>query len=138
MEEVYAYSFGSVGFVRFTTTNAMFLFLKQAGAKEKPQIGDRNLWISSSKSPEERKKSKTLSKFKKVLLDTKLAKPEDVKVDYKRGIVFVSRLRVAEWKNSADTESTDNLVIDQNAMQQVGIDVEPKKIYDAGAELLRN
>ena len=132
------YSFGSVGFVRFTTTDAMFVFLKQAAAKEKPQIGDRSIWISSSKSPEEGKKSKSLSKFKKVLLDTSLAKPEDVKVDYKRGIVFVRRLRVAEWKDAADPECTDNLVIDQETMQQVGNDVEPNKIYDAVAELLRN
>ena len=118
----------------------MFTFLKQRAAKEKPQCNGRSLWISSSKSPEERTKSKNLSKFKKVLIDTDLAKPEDVGVDYKRGIVFVKplgklRVRVAEWKV---TDDGDKLVIDQDAMQSVGIDVEPTKIYDAVAELLRN
>ena len=140
IDEIYAYTFGSVGFVRFATRDAMFAFLKQMGTKEKPQINGRSLWISSSKSPEERAKSKNLSKFKKVLLDTELAKPEAVKVDYKRGIVLVHKNgdwkhRVAEWKQ---TEDGDKLIINPDVLRQVGIIVEPDKIYDAVAELLRN
>ena len=113
----------------------MFQFLKQIDKKTKPQIAGRNVWISSSKSPEERTKAKNLSKLKKVLLDTDLAKPEDVKVDYKRGIVFIDKLRAAEWKNTAEG---DKLILNEEIMKRVGIDVEPSKLYDAVADLLRN
>ena len=131
VEEAYGYTFGSVGFIRFNSRDAMFQFLKNVNAKPKPQIKDRDVWISTSKSPEERTKAKNLSKFKKVLLDTGLAEPDRVKVDYKRGLVFVNKHRAAEWKD-------DRLVLNQLALQQAGIDVETSKLLDAVDDLMKN
>jgi hypothetical protein len=134
IEEAYAYSFGNVGFVRFSSIDALFQFLKKMNSKDKPQINGRSVWISTSKSPEERTKSKHLSKFKRVLLDTGLAEADSVKIDYKRGIVFVKGVRVAEWKTNAHE---DKLVINDVLLKQAGIKVEASKLYDAHAELLQ-
>ena len=130
-EEVYAYTFGSVGFVRFDTTTAMYQFLKTVNDKQRPQVHGRSVWISTSKSAEERAKSKYLSKFKKVLLDTNLAEPDKTKVDYKRDFVFVANRRVAAWKD-------DKLVVNHNGLLLAEIEIESSKPLDAVEELVRN
>ena len=89
VEESFAYNIGSVGFVRFRTRDAMFVFLNAFNSKDKPVFNNRPLWITTSKTPEERTKSKHLSKFKKVLIETGLVVPGNATIDYKRGIAFV-------------------------------------------------
>ena len=83
--------------------------------------------------PQERTKSKNLSKFKKVLVEAKLAPADTVKIDHKRGIVFVGRIRVAEWK----ADGPDNkLIASPEKLKQAHIDVNPTKLYDALEELM--
>ena len=70
-----------------------------------------------------------LSKFKRVLVETQLASPENVNIDHKRGFVYVHRVRVAEWKQT-------QIVIDPAKLKDVNINVEIEKIQDALAELV--
>ena len=90
--------------------------------------------MTTSKTPEERTKSKHLSKFKKVLIETNLAAPSSVKVDYTRGLIFVNRTRIAEWKTCGDASK---VVADVAKLNAVNIDIDPEKIYDAVDELLQ-
>ena len=53
----------------------MFNFLKSVGNGPKPKINGKEVWISVSKTPEERKKARSLGKLKRVLIETDLAKP---------------------------------------------------------------
>ena len=110
IDERFAYNFGSVGFVRFLNRNAMFQFLSNTRSKIKPTINGKAIWISTSKTPEERTKAKHLGKFKKVPIETQLATPEQVYIDYKLGRIFIDKVRVAEWKT---TEGQNKLVIDK-------------------------
>ena len=82
-DETYAYNFGRVGFVRFESKSQMFAFCKAVGTKPKPKVDGKEVWISVSKSPEERNKANTLGKFKRVLIKTSLATPDNIKIDYK-------------------------------------------------------
>ena len=134
IEETYAYTYGSVGFVRFETRDAMYVFLKDFERKEKPHINGKKIWVSVSKTPEERKKGTYLSKFKRMLIETNLEEADNIKIDYKRGIVFVDRKRVAEWTASVDG---DKLVINKAKMEAAGIQVDLAKMYDAVEELVQ-
>ena len=71
--------------------------------------------------------------FKKVLIDFKLADPLKIKIDYKRGIVFVDRCRVAECKS---TES-DALSCERSKLIEARIHVDPAKLLDAVDELMQ-
>ena len=134
IEETYAYNFGSVGFIRFLSRDAMFKFLKNAGSKPTPTRNGKCLWISTSKTPEERAKAKHLGKLKRALVATDVVPADKVRVDYKRGIVFVNNIRVAELNT---TDGVDKLKIDPVKMKDANILVEPQKIYDAVAELMQ-
>ena len=57
-----------------------------------------------------------------------------IKIDYNRGVVFVNRTRIAEWKLSGNTT---RVVADASKLKEVNINVEPEKIYDAVDELLQ-
>ena len=103
----------------------MFKFMKEAEGRPKQCINGKEIWISSSKSPEERKRAKHLSKFKKVLIELKMAEPTDVRVDYRREIAFVKGLRVAEWTKVGNHET---LVLSAEKLKEVGIDVDPEKL----------
>ena len=135
VEEVFAYNFGSVGFVRFQSRDAMFGFLKRYNMEaNKPLINNRQAWVTTSKTPEERTKAKHLSKLKKVLIDIGLAVPDNVTIDYKRGIAFVDRVRVAEWDSSG---AVGRMVIKQENLKDAKIEVAADKIHDAVGELLQ-
>ena len=128
VDEVYAYNFGNVGFIRFNNVDAMWTYVKDAANKPKPKIADKDVWISVSKSPEERRKSKILSKNKKVLIEVGLARTSDIRVDYKRGILLIQRVRVAEWSKSS------GLVYNVDRLKGVGIDVPLDKLEKAVQE----
>lgn len=134
IDETFAYNFGSVGFVRFQNRDAMFRFLTDSRTKDKPTVNGKPIWISTSKTPEERIKARHLGKFKKVLIESNLASPEDIFVDYKRGLIIINKVRVAEWKT---VNGHDKLVADESKLKDVQIDIEPEKLYDAMAELLQ-
>ena len=134
IEEAFAYNFGSIGFVKFQHREAMFKFMKDVSNKEKPTVNGKQIWITTSKTPEERKKAKHLSKFKKVLIETALATASDVNIDYKRGIIFVKQIRVAEWTQSG---GTGKVVADASKLKDVNIDVPPERIHDAVEEMLQ-
>ena len=134
VDEVYAYMFGNVGFVRFLTDKAMWDFLKEANQRPKPKFGEKEVWISVSKSPAERKKAKTLGRFKRVLIESGLSVPLDVQIDYRRGLVFLRGARVAEWNVHSDEHK---LIIDEENLKQVGVDVEAPKLEAALDELMR-
>ena len=134
IDETFAYNFGSVGFVRFQNRDAMFRFLTDIRTKDKPTVNGKPIWISTSKTPEERIKARHLGKFKKVLIESNLASPEDIFVDYKRGLIIINKVRVAEWKT---VNGHDKLVADESKLKDVQIDIEPEKLYDAMAELLQ-
>ena len=112
----------------------MFNFLKDLGKGPKPMINGKEVWISVSKTPEERTRAKTMSKLKRVLIETDLAKPADIRIDYKRGLVMANKKRVAEWTASG---SGDKLVIGKVGLTAAGIQVDPDKLDDAVAELMQ-
>ena len=111
----------------------MLQFLEATSTTPKPAINGKDIWISTSKSPGERARAKRLAKFKKILIEFKLAEPLKIKIVYKRAIVFVGKHRVAELQ--ADDENT--LVCDRSKLKDAGIDVDPKKLTDALDELMR-
>ena len=133
IDEIYAYNFGSVGFIRFVSRDAMFKFLKDAGSKPKPVRKGKSLWISTSKTPEERTRAKKLGKLKRALVGTDVVSADKVRVDYKRGLVFVDNIRIAELKS---VDGVNKLKIDPVKMKDANIMVEPQKIYDAVDELM--
>ena len=135
VEEVFAYNYGNVGFVRFKRRESMFDFLKDFNKREeKTMQNQKPVWLTVSKTPEERRKSKHLSKFKKALIETGVTQPTDVLIDYKRGIIFVKHIRVAEWKETGDDSK---ISIDPVKLKDAKIMVDPKIIHDAVNELLR-
>ena len=68
------------------------------------------------------------------MIETNLAAPTNIKTDYKRGIVCIGLVRVAEWKRvGADNQ----LSIDPVKLKETGIDIDPTNIDDAVAEMLR-
>ena len=58
VDEIYAYSYGSVCFVRFHTNTAMWQFLTEYGKRVKPKRDDKEIWATVSRTPEERKKER--------------------------------------------------------------------------------
>jgi hypothetical protein len=133
VDEIYAYAFGSIGFVRFKTSEQMREFLKKFGNGPKPQVEGKSLWATASKSPEERKKAKYLGKHKRVLIEVGLATAGDIKIDYRRGILMVRRLRVAEWKGDGDDGHVE---LDVDSLTKVGINVGVTALQNAVEELL--
>ena len=73
-----------------------------------------------------------LSKPKTVLIETELAEPTNIKIDYKRNIVFNNNVRVAEWWKADDV---DKLVINREQMRSAGIKMDPAKLCAAAAEM---
>ena len=133
VDEIYAYMYGSIGFVRFQTAALMKDYLKKSGLKEKLKFGEKEIWTTASKSPDERRKARHLGKHKKVLIEVGLAKTEDVKVDYRRGLLLIKRVRVGEWIGSAGDGSLD---LNENGLKKVGIDVGKVALQKAVRELL--
>ena len=133
VDEIYAYMYGSIGFVRFQSVAQARAFLKKQGAKDKPQFGGKDIWTTMSKSPEERRKARNLGKHKKVLMDVGLAKAEDVKIDYRRGILLIKKVRIGEWVGAA---GDGILVLNEDSLRKVGIDVGKDALHKAVQELL--
>ena len=134
IEEAFAYTFGSIGFVRFRDQESKFQFLKNFNNSPKPLVKGKPIWMSTSKTPEERFKAKRLSKFKKMLIESNLVEAANVYVDYKRGVIFVGKVRIAEWQVAGDESK---LVIEAANLKNAKIDAEPKMLYDALAELVK-
>ena len=130
VDEIYAYMFGSVGFVKCKTKDAMQTFLGDIGNKQRPKVGDKQVWASASKTPEERKKCKTLSKYKRVLIEVGLAKSEEVRVDYTRGFLMIKRMQVGIWHPEG------RLDVRAEKLAEAGIEVPVKKLEDAVKEMM--
>ena len=130
VEEIFAYAFGSIGFVRFKTTDHMKEFLKKFGTSTKPKINGKNLWTIATKSPDERKKAKHIGKYKRVLIEVGLASADDIKIDYRRGVLMVKRLRVGEWKGEG---AEGQLELNEEHLKKVGIET---VLQNAVTELL--
>jgi len=131
VEEIYAYTFGS--FIRFVSIDGMRTFLRKFGARPRPNVGGTTLWATQSKNPGERRKSKHLGKHKRVLIEVGLAKSDGIKIDYRRGILMVKRVRVAEWKGDGEDGS---LELHEENLKKVGIDVGKTVLQNAVHELL--
>ena len=133
-EDHYAYRRGSIGFVRFKSADQMWTYLKKVNAKgrDRPTCGNQTLWVSASRSPEDRRKRKNLDMAKKVLVDVGLASEEQTEYDLKRGLLWIGRQRVAEWQ--ADSE---NLLWNNDALKKAGVDVDGKSLGDAVSEKLQ-
>ena len=72
----------------------MWKSIKDFNAKdEKPMIDGRKMWVAASRTPEDRKKGKTLATYKKeVMVDVGLAKADSIDFDSRRGILWVGTL----------------------------------------------
>ena len=101
-------------------------------SKPKPKINGKDVWFSVSKSPGERRKCKILSKNKKVLIEVGLAQAQEVRIDYKRGVLFIRKTRVAEWKESGPANVS--LSYFPARLKEVGIDVPLDKLENAVRE----
>ena len=113
----------------------MYEFMKKYGASSKPTVNGKPVWVAASRSPEERRKGKHLAKHKKVLIEVGIAKPEDVRVDYRRGILMVKRVRVGEWKKHDGNNGS--LELHEDSLKSVGIVVGKEAIEKAVKELLQ-
>ena len=134
VEEIYAYRRGSIGFVRFLTADDMWKYLKDFNAtEEKSSREGKKLWAAVSRSPEDRKKRRTLSTYKNVLIDVGLAKAENVDYDSRRGLLWVGRCKVGIWNPLAEV-----LEIDEQKMKAAGISVGTKMLQDAVADAMVN
>ena len=76
----------------------------------------------------------TLGKYDKVLIEVGLATEEDVRVDYRRGILIVNRVRVGEGKGEG---SDGQVALDPDKMKEAGINVGAPVIKEAVNEALR-
>ena len=131
VDEIYAYAFGSIGFVRFTNKNDMWKFLNEYRNRGKALCCDREIWASISRSPEERKKGAILSKYKKMLIEATIADAADIQVDYRNGIIQVKRVKIGKW---SATEA--KMELDAEKLKEAGVQVEPEKLVAAVSELL--
>ena len=84
------------------------------------------MWISASRTPEDRRKGKVLHAAKQVLIDVGLAKEEEVDYETKRGILWIGRKRVAEWR-----ASDEKLQWDVAKLSAAGVDVDNKLLDNA-------
>ena len=136
VEEVYAYRRGSVGFARFTTTDAMWKFLKTFNDKEraKPIHNGKHMWASPSRSPDDRRKPRIFGTHKNVLVEVGLADFSQIDYDLRRGILRAGRERIGEW--TGDSASGD-LVLNQDALVKAGLNVQVKMLSDAVTDALR-
>ena len=109
----------------------MWVYLKKVNAKgvEKQTVRGMPIWISASRTPADRKKSRTLHSCKRVLVEVGVAKEEDVEYEVKRGILWVGRHRVAEWK-----PEEEKLKWITGGLNLAGVDVEGQKLDDAVRE----
>ena len=133
VDEIYAFRYGSVGFIRFDDKETMFRFLKDINAKPKLQVDGKSLWFSVSKSPDERRKGRILSKYKRVFLEVDVVAKEDIRIGYRRGIIMIKNVRIGEWSGDG---ATGRVALHQGKLKDVGIDVDVKKVDDAVKELL--
>ena len=127
VDEIYAYRRGSIGFVRFRTADDMWKFLKEFNAlQDKPFYNDKKMWAAASRSPEDRRKGKTLSSCKRVLIEVGLAKAVGVDYDSKRGLLWIGSRRVGMWQ-----AEEQQLELDERQMQAAGVAVSAKMLKDA-------
>ena len=108
----------------------MFDFLQNFNSRPRPEINRKHFWISTSNTPEERTKVKHVRKLKNIFIDTSLADANTISTDYKRGVIFLKKYRVAEWKS-------EKMCIDPVKLKESGIDVEAARIDDAMREMLQ-
>ena len=105
----------SVVFVRFQTEGDKWTFLKGLKGHERPKYYGRSLWITSEKSSEERKRSRSISKSAKIFAD-KMGMPENsdrIETDYRAGAVWIDGRRVASWSRWAGKISFDGAQIEK-------------------------
>ena len=74
--------------------------------------------MSTPKTPEERKKGKFMALTKKFLIEVRGANKDHIDVDYRRGIVWVGRFRVCEWKMAGGTGQAQ---LQDNKCREAGI-----------------
>ena len=49
-----------------------------------------------------------------MLIETPLAEPEDIRIDYKRGILFVKKVKIGQW-----SMTDDKVALDAGRMREV-------------------
>ena len=132
VEDVYAYRRGSLGFVRFTEASAMWKFLKEFNSMDnKPYHNGRKIWAAVSRSPQDRKKGRTLAAYKRVIAEVGLAKVDEIDYDSRRGLLWIGKRRVAEWQ-----VSEERLEIDASEMRAAGVVVDSNILTNAVAEAM--
>ena len=132
IDEVFAYKFGSIGFVRFQTTSQMWDFIKKQNSKPKSKYEGREVWVAVSKSLSERKKGRTLSKYKRVFIEAGISDSDDIRIDYNRGILMLKKIRVAEWDHDAE-----RLILKSEKLREAGVQVEAEMLENAYKELTK-
>ena len=89
--------------------------------------------VKESSGEEEGEAAKYLGKHKRVLIEVGLAIAGDIKIDYRRGMLMVKRIRMAEWKGEGDDGHVE---INEEALTKVGITVDATALQNAVEELL--
>ena len=133
VEEIYAYAFGSIGFVRFKAAEQMQDFLRKFGANPKPQVDGKTLWATGSKNPGDKRKARHLGKYKRVLIEVGLTNAADIKADYRRSVLMIKRRRVGQWTGEGED---GHLELNNDELKKVGIDVGVDVLQKAVKELL--
>ena len=67
------------------------------------------------------------------MIEVGLAKSEDIRIDYRRGILMVKRVRAAEWRGEGENGYVH---IYKENLKKIGIDVGKTALQKAVEELL--
>ena len=84
-------------------------------------------------APKIAKEKKILATYKKVIVQVGFATAENVDFDGRRGVLWIGRTRVAEWK---DDSEGGKLQVVQAKLREAGLDVTTKVLEDAVKEAL--
>ena len=97
---------GSIGFVRFCSSEDMWTYLKGRGGQPRTQWGKQSLWVGVEKTKNERDAAKRTTGALRVLkpilhlAPDQFASTDHLEVDYRRCIIWARRLRLIEWNMS--------------------------------------
>ena len=135
VEDHFAYRRGSIGFVRFVTTDDMWMFIRKFNDKDftKPTYKGKTLWAAVSRSPADRRKGKIMATYKKVLVEVGLADVNAIDFDARRGMLWAGRTRIAEWVGDAESGT---LTLNSARMKDAGMDVKAEMVDNAVKEAL--
>eukprot|EP00971_Amphidinium_carterae_P343073 6482628-Amphidinium_carterae.1 len=91
---------GSIGLAKFANSANMWSFIKRARSKAAFTVGAdaKPLWVSISRTREERDTSLRLKKIKELVVEVTKVEPDQVEIDFRRQEVWLNDVKLLECK----------------------------------------